>query len=87
MNQIFTGYKIYLLEIIWKLINKTKRATFPYHTFFWDALYTEHSLKYTLNNIESYINKQGWIFYKTLRNFPHINSKHFPEFMLDSNIS
>ena len=39
MNQIFTGYKIYLLEIIGKLINKTKRATFPYHTFFWDALY------------------------------------------------
>jgi hypothetical protein len=39
MNQIFTGYKIYLLEIIGKLINNTKRDTFPYHTFFWDALY------------------------------------------------
>jgi hypothetical protein len=34
MNQIFTGYKIYLLDIIGKLINKTIRATFPYHTFF-----------------------------------------------------
>ena len=30
MNQIFTGYKIYLLEIIGKLINKTNRATFPF---------------------------------------------------------
>jgi hypothetical protein len=38
MNQMFTGYKIYLLEIIGKLINKTKRATFPYPPFFWDAL-------------------------------------------------
>ena len=38
MNQIFTGYKIYLLEIIGKLINKTKCATFPYPPFFWDAL-------------------------------------------------
>ena len=39
MNQICTGYKIYLSEIIGKLINKSKRATFPYPTFFLDALY------------------------------------------------
>ena len=39
MNQICTSYKIYLLEIIGKLINKTKRATFPYPPFFWNALY------------------------------------------------
>jgi hypothetical protein len=32
-------YKIYLLGIIGNLINKTKRATFPYPTFFLDALY------------------------------------------------
>jgi hypothetical protein len=39
MNHIFPGYKSYLLEIIGKLINKIKRATFPYHTFFLDVLY------------------------------------------------
>ena len=39
MNQIVTGYKVYLLEIIGKLINKTKCATFPYPPFFWDTLY------------------------------------------------
>jgi hypothetical protein len=33
INQIFTGYKIYLLEIIGKLRNKTKHATYPYTTF------------------------------------------------------
>ena len=39
MNQICTGYMIYLIKIIGKLINKTKCATFPYHTFFLDVLY------------------------------------------------
>ena len=34
MNQMFTAHKIYSLEIIGKLINKTKRATFPYPPFF-----------------------------------------------------
>jgi hypothetical protein len=34
MNQIFTGYKIYLLEIIGELINKTNCGTFPYPPFF-----------------------------------------------------
>ena len=34
------------MEIIGKLINKTKRATFPYHTFFLDALYLFWSSKY-----------------------------------------
>ena len=47
MNQICTGYKIYLMKIIGKLINKTKRATFPYHTFLWDALYIFTLILYT----------------------------------------
>ena len=34
MNLIYTGYTIHLLEIIGKLKDKTKLATFPYHIFF-----------------------------------------------------
>ena len=39
MNLICTGYEIHLLEISGNLIDKPKRATFQYHTFFGDALY------------------------------------------------